>query len=85
VEALLICVALGSIAAAVFFGRKYQALVNRFKPVLSLDEEAARVRKDTEKRKADSTREIERAKAEAAEAVGKAKAKAADLNLEAVS
>ena len=56
-------------------------MVNRFKPVLSLDEEAERVRKDTERNKADSAREIEQAKAEAAEAVGKARAKAADLAL----
>jgi hypothetical protein len=80
-QALLICVALASVAAAVFFGWKYQAMVNRFKPVLSLDEEAERVRKDTERNKADSAREIEQAKAEAAEAVGKARAKAADLTL----
>jgi hypothetical protein len=80
-QALLICVALASVAAAVFFGWKYQAMVNRFKPVLSLDEEAERVRKDTERNKADSAREIEQAKAEAAEAVGKARAKAADLAL----
>ena len=80
-EVLLICVALCSIAAAVYSGWKYRAVVNRFKPVLSLDEEAERVRKATEKNKADSAREIERAKAEAAEAIGKAKAKAADLTL----
>jgi hypothetical protein len=78
-QVLLICVALCSIAATVFFGWKYRAVINRFKPVLSLDEEAERVRRATEKNKADSAREIEQAKAEAAEAVGKVKAKAADL------
>lgn len=80
-QVLLVGVALCSIAAAVFFGWKYQAMVIRFKPVLSLDEEAERIRKDTEKSKANSDREIERAKAEAAEAISKAKAKAADLTL----
>jgi hypothetical protein len=78
---LLICAVLCSSAAAVFFGWKYRAVVNRFKPVLLLDEEAERVRKDIEKRKSDSALEIEQAKEEAAEAIGKAKAKAADLTL----
>jgi hypothetical protein len=74
-QVLLICVAACSIAAAIFSGWKYQAIVIRFKPVISLEEEAARISKDIEKNKADS------AKAEAAEAVGKAKTKAADLTL----
>ncbi len=78
---LLICVALCSVAVAVFFGRKYQAIVNRFKAVISLDEEADRIRKDIEKSKAGSAREIEQAKAEAATMVGKAKTQAADLTL----
>jgi hypothetical protein len=78
-QILLICVALGSVAAAAFLGWKYQTIASRFKPVLSVDEEAKRVRKETEKSKAGCAREIEQAKAEAAEAVGKAKAKAADL------
>jgi hypothetical protein len=80
-QAILICVALCSVITAVFFGWKYLSIVKRFKPVLSLDEEAERVRKEIEKNKADSAREIEQAKAEAAEAVGKAKAKAADLTV----
>jgi hypothetical protein len=80
-QALLICVVLCSVGAAIFYGRKYQAVIDRFKPVISLDEEAERVRKDIEKKKADSTREIEQAKEEAAEAVGKAKAKASELTL----
>jgi hypothetical protein len=80
-QTLLVCVALSSIAIAILFGWKYQAIVNRFKPVLLLDEEAERVRKDTEKNRTDSAREIEHAKAEAAEAIGKAKTKAADLTI----
>ena len=78
-QALLICVSLYSVAATLFFGLKYLAHMDRFKPVLSLDEEAERVRKDTEKNRTDSVREIQQAKAEAAEAVSKAKAKAAAL------
>jgi len=80
-QVLVVCVALCSVAAAAVFGRKYQAIAHRFKSVLSLDEEAERVRRDTEKNKSDSAREIERAKAEATETVGKAKAKAAELTL----
>ena len=80
-QVLLICIALCSAAAAVFLGWKYKIIVNRFKPILSLDEEATRVRKEIEKNKNDSLREIEHAKAEAAERVSNAKAKAADLTL----
>ncbi len=76
-----ICFAVCSIAAAVFFGMKYKAIVDRFKPVLSLDEEAERIKRETEKNKADSAREIEQAKMDAAEEVGKARVKAADLTL----
>jgi len=79
-QALLICIALCAVAAAVFIGLKYRAVVERFRPILSLDAEVERVRKETEKNKTDSAREIERAKFEAAEAVNNAKGKAADLN-----
>lgn len=80
-EALLVSLTLSSVAVTIFLGWKYRTIVNRFKPILSLDEEAERVKKDTEKNKIDSAREIELAKAEAAEAVGRAKAKATDLTL----
>jgi plasmid maintenance system antidote protein VapI len=80
-QVLLICVALCSVAAAAIFGWKYRAVIQRFKPVLSLDEEAERIRRDTERKKAESARELERAKAEVAEAVGRAKAKATELTL----
>lgn len=78
---LLICLAVCSVSVAILLGLKYRAIVNRFKPVLSLEEEAERVRKDTEKAKAASAREIEDAKAEAVVAVSKSKAKAADLTV----
>ncbi len=80
-QVLLLCIALCSVAAAVLFGFKYRTIVNRFKPVLSLEDEADRIKKETSKQKADSAREIEEARADAAEAVGKAKAKATDLTL----
>jgi len=80
-QALLILIVLCSVITAIFFGWKHQAIVKRFKPVLSLDQEIERVRKNLEKIEADSVREIERAKSEAVEAVDKAKSKAAELTL----
>ncbi|WP_348262840.1 DUF4041 domain-containing protein [Telmatobacter sp. DSM 110680] len=80
-QVLLICVAVCSASAAIFFGLKYRAIVNRFRPVLSLEEEAERVRQHTEEIKASSAREIEDAKGAAVVAVSKAKAKAADLTV----
>ena len=74
-----ICVAVLSIAAASYFGWKYSAISQRFAPVLILDEEATRVRKETERQRLETFKEIETAKADAADAASKAKAKAADL------
>src|SRR3954454_19611778 len=76
----LICIASLSIAAAVYFGWKYRAVSARFAPVLSLEEEAERVRRETKKKKVDTLREIEIARAEAAEALATAKGKAANLS-----
>jgi hypothetical protein len=52
----------------------------RLEPILCLDEEAERVKRETEKRKADTLREIESNKAEAANAIAEARAKAAELS-----
>jgi hypothetical protein len=62
----LVCIASLSIAAAVYFGWKYRAVSARFAPVLSLDAEAERVRRETEKQKLDALKQIETAKAESA-------------------
>jgi F0F1-type ATP synthase membrane subunit b/b' len=70
----LSCFVVLSIAASIYFGWKYRAISVRFAPVLSLDEEAERVRRQTEKQKADTLREIETAKTECAGVVATAKA-----------
>ena len=76
----LLCASVLSFAAAIYIGWKYRAISIRFAPVLSADEEAQRVRKETEKQRTDTLKEIEDAKVAAADAVSKAKSKAADLS-----
>jgi hypothetical protein len=63
---LLILAAAAATAAAVFLAVKYIAMARRFKPVLSIDDEVNRVRKELEREKARLTREIEEAKARSA-------------------
>ena len=76
----LICVSVLSFAAAIYIGWRYRAISIRFAPVLSADEEAQRVRKETERQRADSLKQIENAKSAAANAVSQAKSKVADLS-----
>ncbi|MGA9060075.1 MAG: hypothetical protein WB341_00280 [Terracidiphilus sp.] len=73
-------VALGSSVAATYLATKYFGIVKRFKPVLSLDEEAARLRKEIDSSRSEAAQEIERSKAEASEAVRAAKSRAVELN-----
>ncbi len=65
---LLLTIAIGSLAVAIFFAIRYFRLTERFKPVISLDDEAERVRK-----------EIDRQKTEAEELLRTTKSKAAVL------
>ncbi len=71
---------MGATAAATYLGSKYFGIVKRFKPVLSLDEEAVRLRNEIDSNKSTAAQEIERSKREAAEAVRVARSKAPELN-----
>ncbi|MGO8757760.1 MAG: DUF4041 domain-containing protein [Terracidiphilus sp.] len=73
-------IAVGSSVAATYLATKYFGIVKRFKPILSLDEEAARLRNEIDHNRSEAALEIEQSKADAAETVRAAKSKAADLS-----
>jgi hypothetical protein len=77
---MFLIVAVGLLAIAIFFAIKYFGVMKRFEPVLSLDAEAERVRKEIDKNWSEAERAVEQAKSEATELVSKAKSKASELN-----
>jgi FtsZ-binding cell division protein ZapB len=77
---MLTSAGIGIVAAAVIYVRKYARVMKRFKPVLSLDQEAARVQKQIVAEKAEATQEIANAQKLADEITRKAKQKNAELN-----
>jgi len=77
---LLLAIALGSMATATFFAIRYFGIAKRFAPILSLDAEAAQLRKEIDQNRSEAAREIEQSKSEAAEMVRSAKSKAAELS-----
>lgn len=78
---VLALIAASSIAIVIYMGLKFRKLSARFASVLSLDDEVARVKSETEKLKRETQEETAAAKTEAANAVAKAKTKAADLSV----
>jgi hypothetical protein len=63
---LSIFLAIAAMATAVYFAVKCAALIKRFSPVLSIQDEAARVRKELENEKSKVLSELEQAKMKAA-------------------
>jgi hypothetical protein len=66
---LSIFLAIAAMATAVYFAVKCAALTKRFSPVLSIQDEAARVRKELEHEKSKVLSEIEQAKMRSASVV----------------
>src|SRR5208337_2655601 len=63
---LLLTIAIGSLAVAIFFAIRYFRLTERFKPVISVDDEAERVRKEIDRKKTEAEELLRAAKSKAA-------------------
>jgi hypothetical protein len=77
---VLVVITTLAFATAIYFGWKYRVTAARFAPVLSLEEEANRIRRETEKQRAKALEQIATSNSESAAAIAKARANAASLS-----